>query len=83
MPMRFSKALLPKPTMRVIHGLRAERKAGELMREMGKARAGRPPANRSIEATDYRDAKTYGRSRERRTEPRRTSRRSPANTGRG
>jgi hypothetical protein len=37
--------------------LRAERKAGELLRERDKAKAGRPP-NRSDNATDYRGAET-------------------------
>ena len=32
--------------------------AGELLKEMEKAKAGRPPQNRSDDATDYRGAKT-------------------------
>ena len=40
------------------HRLRAERKAGQLLRDMEKAKAGRPPQNRSTDTTDYRGGKT-------------------------
>jgi hypothetical protein len=38
--------------------LRAERKAGRLRAEMEKAKAGRPPQNRSHDTTDFRGTKT-------------------------
>jgi len=38
--------------------LRAERKAGELLRQTEKARAGRPPENRSHDSTDFRGSPT-------------------------
>lgn len=38
--------------------LRAERKAGELLREQEKAKAGPPIRNRSVDTTDYRGAPT-------------------------
>jgi hypothetical protein len=38
--------------------LRAERKAGELLATMEKAKAGPPVRNRSVDATDYRGAPT-------------------------
>lgn len=38
--------------------IRAERKCGQLLREMEKAKAGRPPENRSRDKTDFRGAPT-------------------------